>query len=266
MTGMRFLVLSTGSKGNCTYVATGHSQVLIDCGIGIRFLESALAAHGIDWHGIDAVFATHMHSDHVGGIPTLLKHVPARVYAHQLMAPDLGLMIRRELSCAKRAKYTDFELTAFNGGDGFYHRDLDVLPVPVSHDCNPTVMYKLHHNGGWAGVLTDLGTTTDHLVETFGNCDALLLEANHCPQLLADGPYPPMLKQRIRGNYGHLSNRQAAEFATGLARMPRHLFLGHLSDENNTPAAASAAFNRVETGAIPHTVLPQRTTGGLVEL
>lgn len=263
---MKFLTLATGSKGNCTFIATPHSQVLIDCGIGIRRLETLLRQHGLDWRTIDAVFVSHLHTDHVSGLATLLKHVPARVYAHRDLEPALTLHLRREMAGAKRARYTDFELAAFNGVDGFYHRDIDVLPVRVSHDCEPTVMYKLHCENRWAGVLTDLGTTDGQVSSAFADCDVLLLEANHCPRLLAEGPYPLMLKRRISGDRGHLSNEQAALFTTGLAQIPRHLLLGHLSDINNTPVAASGAFTRVETGRIPHTVIPQQTCGPLLEL
>lgn len=263
---MKFLTLASGSKGNCTFIASEHSRVLIDCGIGIRKLAALLQQHGFDWQAIDAVFVTHLHSDHISGLATLLKHVPARVYAPAGLSADLAWMLRREMAAAKRARYTDFELADFNGVDGFYHRDLDVLPVKVSHDCEPTVMYKLHGGGRWAGVLTDLGTADLWVLNAFANCDALLLEANHCPQMLAEGPYPLALKRRISGDRGHLSNLQSVEFATGLAQLPRHLLLGHLSDTNNSPRAVSSAFTRIETGRIPHTVIPQQTCGPLLEL
>ena len=263
---MKFFTLASGSKGNCTYIATPHSQVLLDCGIGIRRLEALLKEHGGDWRSIDAVFISHLHSDHISGLATLLKHVPAKVYIHELLAPALTVHLRQQMTGAKRATYNDFELVTFNGVDGFYHRDMDVLPVKVSHDCEPTVMYKVHCDGCWAGVLTDLGTADARIATAFANCDVLLLEANHCPRMLQDGPYPLVLKRRIRGDKGHLSNQQAAEFATGLARMPRHLLLGHMSDTNNSPPAASDAFTRVETGRIPHTVIPQQTVGPHLEL
>jgi phosphoribosyl 1,2-cyclic phosphodiesterase len=267
MSDVRFLVLATGSKGNCAWVSTPHSNLLIDCGIGIRALDAILRRHGSSMQEIDAVLITHAHSDHTQGLGTLLKYVPARVYAHQRAAAGLTIQLRRAMARHdKRASYRDFELSTFDMSNGFYHRDVDVLPVAVSHDCDPTVMYKLHTGGRWLGVLTDLGTTTAELTGMFGDCDALLLEANHCPQLLAEGPYPPMLKRRIRGSLGHLSNSQAVEFATGLGRMPRHLLLGHMSDTNNTPQSASDAFTRVETGRFPHTVIPQQTCGPLLEL
>jgi phosphoribosyl 1,2-cyclic phosphodiesterase len=256
----------TSDRRTTTYVASAHSQVLLDCGIGIRRLAAQLEAHVFDWHAIDAVFISHMHIDHISGLATLLKHVPARVYAHQGLGPELALHLRREMAGAKRARYRDFEMATYNGTDGFCHRDLDVLPVRVSHDSEPTVMYKLCGGGRSAGVLTDLGTADRWVLAAFADCDALLLEANHCPRMLASGPYPLALKRRISGDRGHLSNQQAVEFATGLARLPRHLLLGHLSDINNTPRAASDAFTRVETGRVPHTVIPQQTCGPLLEL
>ena len=140
------------------------------------------------------------------------------------------------------------------------------MPVPVSHDCDPTVAYKFYAGGRKLGVLTDIGTTGAAHAQAFGDCDVLLVEANHCPRMLAQGPYPEPLKARIRSDRGHLSNDQAAQFITGLARLPAHLLLGHLSDTNNRPEVASAALNRVETGFIPHTVIPQRQVGPLVEL
>jgi len=263
---MRFLVIATGSKGNCAYVETPHARILIDCGVGIRRIESELAKIGADVRGIDAVLISHLHSDHTRGLPTLLKHVPARVYGHNRLVGELTRRVNAELAAAKRATYTSADIVGFNGVDGFPHRDLDILPFHVNHDCDPTVMYKVHHGGRWAGVLTDLGSTTPELTTAFGNCDALLLESNHCPQLLAAGPYPLPLKRRVAGSRGHLSNEQAAQFATGLAQMPGRLLLGHVSDTNNTVAAASAAFNRIETGQIPHTVIPQETTAQVIEL
>jgi phosphoribosyl 1,2-cyclic phosphodiesterase len=128
-------------------------------------------------------------------------------------------------------------------------------------------MYKLHCGSHTCGVLTDLGATDERLTRLFSDCDVLLLESNHCVTMLHAGRYPEHLKRRIRSELGHLSNDEAAQFSVGLERMPRHLLLGHLSDDNNRPEAASAAFSRIEYGGlIPHTVIPQRTLGALITL
>ena len=157
-------------------------------------------------------------------------------------------------------------LQTFKSQEGFNFRDLDILPVEVSHDCEPTVAFKVYAAGARVGLLTDLGTYTDGVRSAFCDCDALVLESNHCPELLRAGPYPESLKSRIRSGKGHLSNQQAVEFATGLPSLPGRLMLGHLSEQNNTPAQVHSAFTRVETGALPHTVLTQHAPGPLVEL
>jgi len=281
---VRFLTLASGSKGNCTYIGTPHAQVLIDCGIGPRRLAQTLAAHGIDWRQLDAVFITHTHTDHVGGLPALLKHLPLRVYCHERTAPVLAAMLRGEAvsedwrrQVVKQAVLfsaapTHADIVTFNGSQGFCHRDLDVLALRVSHDSEPTVAFKVFAAGRRAGVLTDLGTYDEQLVSAFGDCDALLLEANHCPVMLACGPYPEFLKQRIRGHAGHLSNEQSVQFTGSLSRLPRHLILGHISDNNNRPEAVWTAYGELAPHSAapqapaPITVLTQLTPGPLLEL
>jgi phosphoribosyl 1,2-cyclic phosphodiesterase len=234
--------------------------VLVDCGISYSRIKKMLAGNGVDCRRLDAVFITHMHGDHVCGLGALLKHVPLRVYAHEELADQLRLLVRE-------TAYASLDgLTPFSDGCGFTHRDLDVLPVRVSHDSEPTVMYKFNANGAKLGVLTDLGIVTEPVRQAFGDCDLLLLESNHDLEMLKHGPYPEDLKRRIRGKLGHLSNRQAVEFITGLERLPRHLMLGHVSQANNSPKTVTQAFTRVETGIIPHTVVTQRDPGPLVEI
>jgi len=257
---VRFLVLATGSKGNCAYIATPHAQVLVDCGVGPRKLGQLLARHGISPSQIDAVFISHVHSDHTQGLGPLLRRAPARIYCQEGAAAQLAAEVRGVSGIAIP------DLKPFANGDGFHHRDVDVLPVRVSHDAEPTVMYKFFAGGRRIGILTDLGSYDERVLGAFRDCDVLLLEANHDLHLLAHGPYPAFLKQRIRGKQGHLSNDQAAQFVTALPALPGRLLLGHLSEVNNRPEVASAAFSRIETGHIPHLVIPQGVCGPLLEL
>jgi phosphoribosyl 1,2-cyclic phosphodiesterase len=239
MPAVRFLPVASGSKGNCYYIETPHARVLLDCGVGIRRLGGALRDHGVDLAQLDAVLVTHTHSDHVSGIGALLARRPLTVVVHRRAAPVLDRELRRQGLAGGLEAAADVQ--AFNG-EGFPLRDLDLLPVPVSHDSDPTVAFKIWCGGVRLGVLTDLGVWEPQHSALFGDCDALVLESNHCPVMLRNGPYPSFLKARIAGAGGHLSNRQALEFTLGLSRLPRHLFLGHLSDNNNTPAAVSAMF------------------------
>jgi phosphoribosyl 1,2-cyclic phosphodiesterase len=256
---VKFLVLATGSKGNCAYLATGHARVLVDCGIGPRTVFQRLAAHGIDPLQLDALLLTHTHSDHIRGMAKLARYVPAlKVYCP---APHT-YGVRTLLA----AEGLSNDVVGFDPDCGFYYRDLDILPLRVSHDCNPTVMFKFYAAGKRVGILTDLGVADERLGATFGDCDLLLLESNHCVDMLRTGPYHQRLKLRIAGPGGHLSNAQSLEFTLGLARMPGRLLLGHLSDTNNLPGVVSATFAGCQSGAVPHTVIPQGQPGPLVEL
>jgi phosphoribosyl 1,2-cyclic phosphodiesterase len=255
MHDVRFLVLASGSRGNCAYLGTPHAQVLFDCGIPLKYVTGPLRERGIDPARLDALFISHTHSDHISGLGVLLRKYPLRVYCPAAHVQQIA---------REAPPYTD--IVPVTPGEGFHHRDLDILPLPVSHDCAPTVMFKVFAAGARIGILTDLGVPAPEHTPLFGDCDVLLLEANHCPRLLAGGSYPEILKRRIRSEFGHLSNEQAAMFAAGLGQLPPRLLLGHLSDENNRPEVASASFNRVETGFMPHTVIPQRTVGPLIEL
>jgi phosphoribosyl 1,2-cyclic phosphodiesterase len=253
MPHVRFLPLASGSKGNCYYVETPHTRLLIDCGISYKRLAATLLEYGISPASLDAICITHLHSDHVGGLGSLLGRHRLRVYLHQRAWLPLDLELRRQ---GLDGGLETCDALAFEG-DGFPHRDLDLLPVPVSHDSHPTVMFKVFAPGGLRlGILTDLGVYESVHSSLFGDCDLLVLESNHCPELLRSGPYPARLKARIAGSRGHLSNYQALEFALGLRRLPRELILGHLSDTNNTADTASSVF----TAAVSATTLPSQRT------
>ena len=260
MPRLRFIVLATGSRGNCALIASPHAQVLIDAGIGPRKLAQLLREHGLDMKQIDAILISHNHSDHMGQLGPLLRSTRARVYCHVAAVEQLY----SETLALSGLAITD--LRTFADSVGFRHRDLDVLPTRVSHDAEPTVMYRIYLGKRSIGVVTDLGTYDKRVLSAFAGCDVLLLEANHCPELLKHGPYPEHLKRRIRSDLGHLSNRQSVEFALSLPVLPPRLFIGHLSEVNNRPELASAAFNRIEIGPIPHRVIAQHECGPLVEL
>ena len=243
-----------------------HSMVLIDCGVSAKRIFAAMRQHGLDPALIDAVFITHTHTDHISGLPQVVKQLRPRVYCHERIANFLARHCVGGVSGVSLGEAVGHCFSTFNGNQGFQHRDLDVLALPVSHDSDPTVAFKVFTAKHTIGILTDLGDVGDEHRRAFGDCDVLLLEANHCPEMLAGGPYPEFVKARIRSGLGHLSNQQASEFVTGLAKMPQHLLLGHLSESNNSFVAVRRAFERVETGLIPHTVLEQGIVGPLLEL
>lgn len=257
---VRFLSIASGSKGNCYYIESSHARVLVDCGVGIRRVQASLEEAGVQLSELDAVLVSHIHSDHVSGLGVLLKHCSPVVYCHEQVRHELASNIRQ-----KRGQEYD-NIQTYDSEHGFFHRDIDILPCEVSHDAQPTCMFKLFCGGHRLGILTDLGTYDNSQVSLFGDCELLVLESNHCPEILRGNAYPEYLKSRIRGSQGHLSNQQAVELSTGLASMPQHLLLGHLSENSNTPHAASSAFSRIETGNIPHVILEQHRASRVLEL
>jgi phosphoribosyl 1,2-cyclic phosphodiesterase len=237
MSVIRFASLGSGSRGNATLVEAGRERVLIDCGFAVRETERRLGRLGIDAHELTAILVTHEHGDHVRGVGALARKYDLPVYA------SFGTRHAVEDS---RQSFAGVRVHEVRPGKEFALGDLSVLPVPVPHDAREPCQYILCHGGRYFGVLTDTGSVTAHLVSAYQCCDALLLECNHDPEMLAHGAYHPALKQRVGGDLGHLNNGQARDF---LKQLPherlQHLVLSHLSEHNNTPQLALAAITAV---------------------
>ena len=232
---MRFASLGSGSKGNATLVEAGDTRILLDCGFGVREAERRLARQGVSPAGLSAVVVTHEHSDHIQGVAALARRHDLPVY--------LTFGTHRAVS-AGRHSLDNASWHEVRPERPFRVGELEVEPVPVPHDAREPCQYIFRADERVLGVLTDLGSLTPHVVRAFGECDALVLECNHDPQLLAAGPYPPGLKRRVAGELGHLNNGQAAELLQRINQdRLRHLVLCHLSEENNTPEHALQAVH-----------------------
>lgn len=250
---MRFASLGSGSKGNGTLVATDQGCVLVDCGFGIRDATARLERLGLSPDDLDAVLVTHEHGDHVRGVAALAARHDIPVYATFGTAratdgrrDDLGRVALQEI----------------RPGRAFGVADLDVMPVAVPHDAREPCQFVFSHAGRQLGVLTDLGTITPHVEAHYRDCDALLLETNHCPDMLAQGPYPPSLKRRVGGGLGHLSNEQAAVLAARVdAARLQHLVLSHISEQNNTPARAREVITEAAPGSTDVIVVADQQDG-----
>jgi len=228
---MRFFSLGSGSRGNATLLEAGGVRLLVDCGFSLRELERRLGLNGLSAAQIDAVLLTHEHADHVKGVAALARRhgVPVWATAGTARGSQTG-----ELS----------DIHLFNShGEGFRIGEVQVRPFAVPHDAREPVQYVFEHGRRRFGMLTDVGSLTPHILDCLRGLDALLLECNHDPGMLAAGPYPPALQARVGGTLGHLSNGQAAAL---LARLDhgrlRHLVAGHLSEKNNHPDLARAAL------------------------
>lgn len=227
---MRFAVLGSGSRGNGLLVAADGTRVLIDCGFSAAEAERRLARLGCAPDDLEAIVLTHEHADHARGACAL-----ARRWGLPLLGSPGTL--------ASLAETGEVALRPFDIHAPFSLGALRFEPFPVPHDAREPCQLVVTDGDRRLALVTDAGHVTPHMARHLGGTHALLLECNHDPELLAEGPYPPTLKARVGGPYGHLSNAQAAALAAELAWAGlRHVIAMHLSEQNNTPAHARAAL------------------------
>jgi len=226
---VRFAVLGSGSQGNGTLISSGDTHILVDCGFSLRETERRLARLGLSADLLSAVLVTHEHADHVHGVGLLARRYNVPVYLSRGTLRGL----RKPLDAAGfLAANETFEVGA-----------LSVKAVGVTHDALEPLQYVFSDGRRRFGVLTDLGCYDATLLDSYQGLDALLIEANHCRDLLARGHYPYFLKQRVGGDYGHLNNHQAARLVSELGwENLQHLVLAHLSSKNNLPQLARQCF------------------------
>jgi len=229
---VRFASLGSGSEGNALLVEAGTTRILIDCGFGVRDCITRLARIGVIPESIDAIIVTHEHSDHIGGVAAFAARFGTTVW---LTFGTLTTVAERfaELPSVR----------GFDSHDAFAIGDIEVRPFPVPHDAREPVQFVCSDGCRRLGVLTDLGMSTAHVEASLSGCDALVLECNHDPEMLASGDYPYALKARIAGKFGHLDNAAAAALMAKIdtSRL-KHVFAAHLSQHNNRPDLARAAL------------------------
>jgi len=227
---IRFASLGSGSKGNALLVESAGTRVLLDCGFGPREMATRLARLGVEPESITAVLVTHEHADHVGGAGRCAARFGWEIHAsHGTTTAAVSLV--------------DMPVRRFDSHAPFVIDALEINPYPVPHDAREPTQFVFSDGATRLGVLTDAGTVTPHIAAMLKDCAALVLECNHDPAMLANGRYPPPLKRRIAGEFGHLDNGQAADLLrsiTGTALS--HVIAAHLSEENNTPELARAAL------------------------
>ncbi len=241
---MRFCILGSGSSGNAALLITEGARVLVDAGFSARKLGTLLAAVGESLERIDAVFLTHEHGDHAAGVEGMKRFPHIRVFANAATARAV------QAGLGHRPDWQMFET-----GARFRFRDLEIESFTVPHDAQEPVGFRF--STGRDGdlfaprrslaFLTDLGHAPQHVREHIRACEVVVVEANHCSELLkADTKRPWSTKQRISGRHGHLSNETARELLAGVASPHwRRVYLTHLSRDCNTPAAVELAFASV---------------------
>ncbi|GAB4340455.1 MAG: MBL fold metallo-hydrolase [Desulfobulbaceae bacterium] len=225
---MRICVLGSGSRGNSTLVESGDTRILIDNGFSGKEIRRRLRLIDRDADTIDALLLTHEHNDHIGGAGVLSRQAAVPLCANgptfREAGPRLG-KVRGRLE--------------FGTGEPFVVGCLEIHPFAVSHDTVEPVGFVISDGRYRFGYCTDTGKMTTLIEHHLRECDALVLESNHDPEMLREGPYPPYLQQRVRSNRGHLANEDAGRFLARLAsRRLRHVILAHLSETNNLPELA----------------------------
>ncbi len=233
---MQFASLGSGSKGNGTLIEHQDTCVLVDCGFPVRETIRRLQKLERQPEDISTILVTHEHGDHLRGVMPLARRYKIPVMMTAGTARYAAIRPGDPVKVIEPDR--DFSL----GG-------VAVTPVSVPHDAREPVQFLFDSGIQRLGILTDLGRVTPHVVDNYRDCDGLLLEANHDPDMLAFGAYPASLKRRVGGDWGHLSNYQSAELLERINRTRLQcLVLGHISQQNNAPDRVSAAVSHLVDG------------------
>lgn len=231
---MRFSVLGSGSKGNCTLVEAGTTRLLIDSGFSGKEVVRRLQWLGIEPTSLTAIVVTHEHDDHVKGIGVLARRLNLPVFANE------GTHRAAEAKINRLPVACDFGV-----GESFAIGELLIHPFAISHDASDPVGFVFSDGQQQLGYCTDTGTITRLIQHHLRRCQAVILEANHDVQMVKNGPYPLMLQQRVLSSRGHLANEDAVSLAALLAgEQLRLLVLAHLSAINNHPDLVLQAVQR----------------------
>lgn len=225
---MQITTIASGSTGNCTLLREGETALLIDAGISAKRICEALASQGLSPETLSGILITHEHSDHISGLPVLLKRHNIKIMAPRTVANHLRYSI---------AGVDDF-IKELSVGNEERIGSLEVMPFHTPHDTPESVGYRISGSSVF-GFCTDCGHITDEVLESLRGVDAAVIESNHDIEMLRSGPYPMQLKRRILSDNGHLSNDCCGALALELLKSgTKSLVLGHLSRENNTPVRA----------------------------
>ena len=229
---MRFACLGSGSEGNALVVEAGASRVLLDCGFSIKETVARLDRLGLDPADLNGIVVTHEHSDHIGGVTRFANKFKLPVW-----------LTHGSLAYLSNLDQTPLDTRVIDSHAGFALGDLYIEPFPVPHDAREPIQFVFGDGQHRLGVLTDTGMITPHIEQMLSGCNALVLECNHDANLLANGPYPTSLKQRVGGRLGHLDNSAAADLLRSIdTQQLTHLVAAHLSQKNNLPELVRAAL------------------------
>ena len=222
-----FCNLYSGSSGNSSFIETDHAKILVDCGTSYKKIKEGLESINQDIHDLDAILITHEHSDHIKGISVLSKNVDIPVYANKKTLDE----IEKKSFISKSYSFKTDETFEIN--------DLKIHPFKIPHDAVDPVGFTIDHEGTKISIATDIGHVENKLLKNLNESSFVLLESNYEPDILKSSKYPYLLKHRILGPEGHLSNEDASIVIKTLVKNGlQNIMLGHLSKENNFPELA----------------------------
>lgn len=246
---MKMCSIASGSSGNCIYIGSEETNLLVDAGVSGKRIEGGLLASGVDPTSLSGILITHEHSDHIQGIGVLARRYKLPIYG---TVETINAMLR--LSSVGRIE--ESQLRFVKPDEKFFIGDILVEPFSISHDASNPVCYTFSNNGHKIGMATDLGTYDDYTISKLSKAQVLYLEANHDVNMLMVGSYPYHLKQRILGERGHLSNDTSAKLICELLHEDlKYVLLAHMSKENNYAELAYETVRfEVEQKAVPNTM------------
>jgi phosphoribosyl 1,2-cyclic phosphodiesterase len=225
--------LNSGSNGNCYYIGNDEEAIFVDACISCRETEKRMMRLGLQMKRVKAIFISHEHGDHIAGLPVLAKKYQLPVYITSGTLEEGRLQLNTE------------QVIPFEAYKPIQVGGLSVTAFPKFHDAADPHSFVVSSSSVRVGVFTDIGKPCDHLITHFQHCHAAFLETNYDEDMLMNGRYPPMLKNRIRGGHGHLSNIQALElFKKYRPSFMSHLLLSHLSKDNNNPQLVKDLFEQ----------------------
>ena len=245
---LKFISFGSGSSGNCYYIGTATDGLLIDVGVGIRTLKKGAREYGIALTAVKSLLITHDHADHIKSVGSFSHEYNVPVYATEMVHKgiDRNYSVARKVANHRRRVITPGTPVQIGG--------FEVTPFSVPHDATENVGYEISAEGVTFVIVTDVGQVTEDIRSHISHANYLVIEANHDVEMLKNGPYPPYLKSRILSGTGHLSNMSCGHaLAENMSEGLRHVWLCHLSEENNHPELARKT---VETILRDHGIIP----------
>ena len=237
---LKFISFGSGSSGNCYYLYTEQDGLLIDAGVGIRTLKKHVKNYGLSLDKVHHLLVTHDHADHVKSVGRLSCDYGLNVYATHRV--HVGI----EKNYCVRGKVSPDRLKLVENGVSLHLGEFVVTPFHIPHDSMDNVGYRIEHNGVVFCLMTDVGSVTQEMRPFIAEAHYLVIEANHDVEMLAKGPYPQHLKERILGPTGHLSNTDCAmALVENASPRLRYVWLCHLSEENNHPELARKTIEQL---------------------